>query len=570
VTRTSTPSATATPSSTATPTQTATPTASPTPTITPSPTCTGGDPDADGLADSCDNCPGALNPEQENSDDCDGFPGVDGGNACDICDLVCNPDQIDLHGIRAFPIAFVTPGGSDCIDSNNGFTGENDDLELDDDQLSQLIDLDDEDGDGTVEAGEEGNFDFTFFGKAIDRMVISANGYVYLLGEGEGDELSDLPADPAPDAGVLPRYDGRDFIVAAAWTDLQGSDVTQAGDDPCISFSIIGDNSSSTQVAEITFERVPLAGDSDEDAPITTQIRLLEATDQIEIHTVSLPATEAGETPQNVTRGVEGLFESVYFGQPMVGAAFLPGDNNAVTPRSNYSVGYTTGLAPEANPSVESGEECDEATYLPRCGDSVCYPEGRETTTTVCDFPDCSCGDGFCNPGEICETDCDSLCPLDCYCGNGVCEPDESVFTCVEDCESFCGDGICHPAAGESAGTCEDCFCGDGFCYSPEETFVNCSQDCESFCLDGICDPSAGESNASCSSDCFCGDGFCYPGQESFVTCQDDCVSSCGDNICDVAGGESGANCSGDCFCGDGVCDDSENFPGGCFQDCGF
>src|SRR5262249_11119594 len=50
------------------------------------------DPDHDGLGDTCDNCPNAANPFQEDSD-CDGV-----GDACDNCPTVANPDQADCDG----------------------------------------------------------------------------------------------------------------------------------------------------------------------------------------------------------------------------------------------------------------------------------------------------------------------------------------------------------------------------------------------------------------------------------------------------------------------------------------
>lgn len=62
------------------------------------------------------------------------------------------------------------------------------------------------------------------------------------------------------------------------------------------------------------------------------------------------------------------------------------------------------------------------------------------------------CGDGICNFGENCPTDC----------GGG----------------GSCGDYICSPELGENAYSCvRDCVCGDGICSSGEDS-SRCSADC--------------------------------------------------------------------------------------------
>ncbi len=59
-----------------------------------------GDVDLDGVRDLCDNCPGATNPEQADSDmDADGLQMPDAvGDVCDNCPVVYNPTQADNDG----------------------------------------------------------------------------------------------------------------------------------------------------------------------------------------------------------------------------------------------------------------------------------------------------------------------------------------------------------------------------------------------------------------------------------------------------------------------------------------
>ncbi|MEM1177550.1 MAG: hypothetical protein AAGM22_04345 [Acidobacteriota bacterium] len=60
------------------------------------------------------------------------------------------------------------------------------------------------------------------------------------------------------------------------------------------------------------------------------------------------------------------------------------------------------------------------------------------------------CGDGVCEPGELCAADCST-------CGDGVCSSTEDCGNCSTDCGScgFCGDGLCNGT--ETCATCSDC-----------------------------------------------------------------------------------------------------------------
>jgi len=66
------------------------------------------DRDGDGVPDAFDNCPDALNPDQEDSD-------LDGtGNTCDNCPEACNTGQLDADGDGAGDVCDVSPGCGGC------------------------------------------------------------------------------------------------------------------------------------------------------------------------------------------------------------------------------------------------------------------------------------------------------------------------------------------------------------------------------------------------------------------------------------------------------------------------
>ncbi len=108
------------------------------------------------------------------------------------------------------------------------------------------------------------------------------------------------------------------------------------------------------------------------------------------------------------------------------------------------------------------------------CGNDIC--EFRESTTCPSDCPYNSiCGDGWCDIGEVCQSDCGGNSNPE-YCGDEICQSSrgEDKFECPIDCGlplPICGNGVC-----------------EVFHYSPNlppysneviDEFIVCPQDCD-------------------------------------------------------------------------------------------
>ncbi|MGB0592148.1 MAG: lamin tail domain-containing protein [Myxococcota bacterium] len=163
-------------------------------------------------------------------------------------------------------------------------------------------------------------------------------------------------------------------------------------------------------------------------------------------------------------------------------------------------------------------------------GDCSSCAEGEISTCEGFCFPDWLLGTGDCDQELNCEElgwdggDC-----LDNYCGDGTCDDNESLSTCLTDCEVTCGEG-----------TVPGCW---GGCVS--ETLLD-----NGSCDDALACAYHAWDNGACG---YCGDFVCDPAQENASLCPGDCgESSCGDdevNGCDVD------VCVSASAVGDGVCD---------------
>lgn len=134
-----------------TPTASVTPSAEPPATVPPAtlPPGGAGDADKDGVDDAADNCPGAYNPDQKNSnpddlgDACD--PDFDGvaSDVPDNCPEYANPDQEDTDGDGLGDVCDPTPDDADLDPDDDGVPNATDNCDLD-----ANPEQDDVDGDG--------------------------------------------------------------------------------------------------------------------------------------------------------------------------------------------------------------------------------------------------------------------------------------------------------------------------------------------------------------------------------------------------------------------------------------
>ena len=197
--------------------------------------------------------------------------------------------------------------------------------------------------------------------------------------------------------------------------------------------------------------------------------------------------------------------------------------------------GASTG---EASGACYTSGTCAYACYAVSvcCGEEEWTLEAYSCTQACCadgNPPPCetACGDGECEPGEVCnmvscpEDSTCSECKDDCcsVCGNGECEYGESPAKCAVDC----GGDVCVP-------DCEGRFCGTdgcgGQCGAPCPAGKKCS-------TKGICVKIEGECTPDCA-DKECGDDGCggtcgdCPNENDECNdgvCQPDCQAICKD-----------------------------------------
>jgi len=141
------------------------------------------------------------------------------------------------------------------------------------------------------------------------------------------------------------------------------------------------------------------------------------------------------------------------------------------------------------------------------CGNNICDAhEDKWSCPNDCDIQ--QCGDGKCDPGEVCSQDCNPD-----QCGDRICQDDETPTSCAEDCfEPICGNNKCE--AGEEHNCASDCaveeeyVCGNNICEldgKDGESYWSCKADCPSqiACNDGYCRFSETENGPdACAADC--------------------------------------------------------------------
>lgn len=144
------------------------------------------DPDADGVSNPCDNCPGVANAQQEDTDG-DGM-----GNACDNCPLLSSLNVADTDGDGVGDVCDNCPGiaNADQLDSDNDGLGDACDQDADNDGISNSTD-----NCVSVPNSDQADGDRDGFGDACDTCVLLANAdQKDSDGDGFGDVCDNCPS----------------------------------------------------------------------------------------------------------------------------------------------------------------------------------------------------------------------------------------------------------------------------------------------------------------------------------------------------------------------------------------
>ena len=211
--------------------------------------------------------------------------------------------------------------------------------------------------------------------------------------------------------------------------------------------------------------------------------------------------------------------------------------------------------------------------------DGLCAGEAQDMCE-VCGATGPVCGDGVCEPGEVCDVDCAD--PGGCLadsCDFGNC-PDfdacADALSCLEDCATEgCAEG-CLEGLGPNAtefltgviacGVDAGCFapeppgCGDGECSSVESC-QSCPDDCGECPVGDCCE---GNDAPGCS-DAACQDAVCALDPFCCESAWDGICADLATNECEVCGATGPVCGDGECEPGE-VCDIDCGDPGGCLS----
>ena len=159
-------------------------------------------------------------------------------------------------------------------------------------------------GDDELSANLPIGFNFEFFGDSYSEFYISSNGFITFLNENSNDEEGCCSGASLPDDG-----DDIKALIAYAWSDL---DPSSGG---IISYETMGTAPNRTLI--IDFDGVYHFEGSE--WKITTQVKLFETSNIVEIHSTSIIPVNVPDEDYLVTQGIENATQDEAF--------FLPGRN---------------------------------------------------------------------------------------------------------------------------------------------------------------------------------------------------------------------------------------------------
>ncbi|MDI1354949.1 MAG: hypothetical protein PSX36_08525, partial [bacterium] len=184
-------------------------------------------------------------------------------------------------------------------------------------------------------------FTFNYFCTPYTNFYISSNGFIEFALTGQG----------CCAGQTLPNFTNPSNLVAYCWTDLN------PGTGGSITYTTIGISPNRTLV--VSFNAIPYY--SSGNGPITSQIKLFETTNSIEIHSTTVPAN----TSYARTNGIEnsgGTIASVVPGRNATSTWTATNECYRFTPGYNCLATQTTVVSPSTISVVGSNSICAGAT----------------------------------------------------------------------------------------------------------------------------------------------------------------------------------------------------------------
>ena len=192
------------------------------------------DPDADGVLEGDDNCPGVYNPGQENTDTGPWYAFGTGPNNLEFGDA-CDPDidGDDLEGSSSAPAAAATTSRTATIATTSSTTGTDArPYDTDNDGLDNPVDTDD-DGDGVPDTTDNCRLHHNADQRDLDGDRIGDACDVDRDGDGSYDQVEKIFGSDPAEAASTPEYVGADATCNDG-KDNDGDGTTDADDAGCL------------------------------------------------------------------------------------------------------------------------------------------------------------------------------------------------------------------------------------------------------------------------------------------------------------------------------------------------